>query len=56
VAEEPGGTGSRRLLLTARDAGVLHYALVTNGATAPPADLLAAARSELAAWAAKEVS
>ncbi|MEU6475092.1 cellulase family glycosylhydrolase [Streptomyces massasporeus] len=55
VAQEPGGTGSRRLLLTAPDSGVLHYALVTNGATAPSADLLAAARSELAAWAAKEV-
>ncbi|MFF7892819.1 cellulase family glycosylhydrolase [Streptomyces sp. NPDC007907] len=56
VALEPGGTGSRRLLLTARDSGVLHYALVTNGATAPSAELLTAARSELAAWAAKEVS
>ncbi|WP_033308710.1 cellulase family glycosylhydrolase [Streptomyces iakyrus] len=56
VAQEPGGTGSRRLLLTAPDSGVLHYALVTNGATAPSAELLAAARSELAAWAAKEVS
>ncbi|MCX3289948.1 cellulase family glycosylhydrolase [Streptomyces sp. NEAU-H22] len=55
VAREPGGTGSRRLLLTAPDSGVLHYALVTNGATAPSADLLAAARSELAAWTAKEV-
>jgi len=56
VAAEPGGTGSRRLLLTAPDSGVLHYALVTNGATAPAADLLKAARSELAAWAAKEVN
>lgn len=56
VAQEPGGTGSRRLLLTAPDSGVLHYALVTNGATAASADLLNAARSELAAWAAKEVS
>jgi hypothetical protein len=56
VAQEPGGTGSRRLLLTAPDSGVLHYALVTNGSTAPSADLLNAARSELAAWAAKEVS
>ncbi|GAA2224862.1 cellulase family glycosylhydrolase [Streptomyces indiaensis] len=56
VALEPGGTGSRRLLLTARDSGVLHYALVTNGATAPSVELLTAARSELAAWAAKEVS
>ncbi|MEU9227412.1 cellulase family glycosylhydrolase [Streptomyces massasporeus] len=56
VAQEPGGTGSRRLLLTAPDSGVLHYALVTNGATAPSADLLAAARSELAAWVAKEVN
>ncbi|MGI5430584.1 cellulase family glycosylhydrolase [Streptomyces sp. CA-179760] len=56
VAREPGGTGSRRLLLTAPDKGVLHYALVTNGATAPSAQLLDAARTELAAWAAKEVS
>ncbi|EFL36788.1 endoglycosylceramidase, partial [Streptomyces viridochromogenes DSM 40736] len=56
VAQEPGGTGSRRLLLTTPDSGVLHYALVTNGATAPSADLLDAARSELAAWAAKEVT
>ncbi|AKJ08988.1 endoglycosylceramidase [Streptomyces incarnatus] len=51
VAPEPGGTGSRRLLLTDTDSGALHYALVTNGATAPSADLLTAARSELAAWA-----
>ncbi|WP_345663923.1 cellulase family glycosylhydrolase [Streptomyces venetus] len=56
VAQEPGGTGSRRLLLTAPDSGVPHYALVTNGATAPSADLLNAARAELAAWAAKEVT
>jgi hypothetical protein len=55
VAPEPGGTGSRRLLLTAPDSGVLHWALVTNGATAPSADLLKAARSELAAWAAAKV-
>ncbi|WP_333773600.1 cellulase family glycosylhydrolase [Streptomyces sp. IBSBF 3136] len=52
VAPEPGGTGSRRLLLTAADSGVPHFALVTNGATAPSADLLGAARSELAAWVA----
>ncbi|MGW2516998.1 cellulase family glycosylhydrolase [Streptomyces sp. NPDC001617] len=52
AALEPGGTGSRRLLLTDSDSGVLHYALVTNGATAPSASLLSAARSELAAWAA----
>ena len=52
VAAEPGGTGSRRLLLTDTDSGVLHYALVTNGATTPSASLLSAARSELAAWAA----
>ncbi|WBO62263.1 cellulase family glycosylhydrolase [Streptomyces camelliae] len=52
VAPEPGGTGSRRLLLTDPDSGTLHYALVTNGAAAPSADLLSAARSELAAWAA----
>ncbi|MFF4014637.1 cellulase family glycosylhydrolase [Streptomyces sp. NPDC001843] len=53
VAPEPGGTGSRRLLLTDADSGTLHYALVTNGATsAPSSDLLSAAKSELAAWAA----
>ncbi|MFI9802793.1 cellulase family glycosylhydrolase [Streptomyces sp. NPDC052301] len=51
VAPEPGGTGSRRLLLGDTDSGVLHYALVTDGATAPSADLLNAARSELATWA-----
>jgi len=52
VAPEPGGTGSRRLLLTDSDSGVLHYALVTNGATSPSASLLSAAKSELATWAA----
>jgi hypothetical protein len=52
VAPEPGGTGSRRLLLTDADSGVLHYALVTDGATAPSVGLLSAARSELAGWAA----
>ncbi|WP_371330018.1 cellulase family glycosylhydrolase [Streptomyces sp. TP-A0356] len=56
VANEPGGTGSKRLLLTASDANSLHYALVTNGATAPSATLLSAARTELSAWAAKEIS
>jgi hypothetical protein len=53
VAPEPGGTGSRRLLLTDTDSGVLHYALVTNGASAPSATVLNAARSELSAWAAQ---
>jgi hypothetical protein len=53
VAAEPGGTGSRRLLLTDSDSGVLHYALVTNGASAPSTALLNAARSELSAWAAR---
>ncbi|MFD5014080.1 cellulase family glycosylhydrolase [Streptomyces chartreusis] len=54
VAAEPGGTGSRRLMLTDTDSGVLHYALVTNGATtAPSAALLTAARSELSTWAAR---
>ena len=56
VAPEPGGTGSRRLLLTAPDSGTLHYALVTNGASAPSADLLSAARSELSSWAASTVN
>ncbi|MET9381673.1 endoglycosylceramidase [Streptomyces sp. NPDC002928] len=55
VAAEPGGTASRRLLLTASDTGVLHYALVTNGATSPSTTLLTAARTELTAWAARTV-
>ncbi|WP_406730534.1 endoglycosylceramidase [Streptomyces sp. NBC_01794] len=50
AAPEPGGTGSRRLLLTAPNATVLHHALITNGAAAPSAELLQAAREELAAW------
>ncbi|MEU9779817.1 cellulase family glycosylhydrolase [Streptomyces phaeochromogenes] len=54
TAAEPGGTGSRRLLLTAADSGVLHYALVANGATAPSAAVLSAARSELSSWMASE--
>ncbi|GAB3952994.1 cellulase family glycosylhydrolase [Streptomyces sparsus] len=54
AASEPGGTGSRRLLLTDTDSGALHYALVTNGATAPSAALLDAARTELSSWTATE--
>nr|WP_189879858.1 cellulase family glycosylhydrolase [Streptomyces bluensis] len=54
TAAEPGGTGSRRLLLTAADSGTLHYALVTNGATAPSESLLSAARTELSSWTASE--
>ena len=53
AANEPGGTGSRRLLLTAPDSGT-HYALVTNGAKAPSAELLSAARTELANWTASK--
>ncbi|MGX1542964.1 cellulase family glycosylhydrolase [Streptomyces adustus] len=53
VAAEPGGTATRRLLLTTSDTGVLHYALVTNGATSPSAALLTAARTELTAWASR---
>ncbi|UUU28870.1 cellulase family glycosylhydrolase [Streptomyces sp. CA-210063] len=56
AAREPGGTGSRRLLLTAADSGKLHYALVTNGATAPSAAQLSAARTELSRWLASEFS
>ncbi|MEU9385647.1 endoglycosylceramidase [Streptomyces sp. NPDC048279] len=52
VAVEPGGTGSRRLLLSDSDSGVAHFALVTNGAASPGSALLNAARSELAAWVA----
>ena len=54
AAPEPGGTGSRRLLLTDSDSGVLHYALVTNRTAAPSASLLSAARSELATWVAQK--
>ncbi|WP_330262524.1 endoglycosylceramidase [Streptomyces griseorubiginosus] len=56
AAPEPGGTGSRRLLLTDADSGVLHYALVTNGSTSPSASLLSAARSELATWVSQKLS
>ncbi|WP_277033573.1 cellulase family glycosylhydrolase [Actinacidiphila oryziradicis] len=52
VAAEPGGSATRRLLLTAPDSGVLHYALVANTPTAPSASVRAAAQSELTAWAA----
>ncbi|MFI8529179.1 endoglycosylceramidase [Streptomyces aquilus] len=56
TAPEPGGTGSRRLLLTDGDSGTLHYALVTNGATAPSATVLNAAKAELATWTASKFS
>jgi hypothetical protein len=56
TAAVPGdttGAGGRRLLLSApATAGTLHYALVPNPATAPAAAALAAARQELATWAA----
>lgn len=53
IAAEPGGEGAQRLVLSdPSGAGVLHYALITNGASAPSAQLLSAARQELAAWAA----
>ncbi|MDX5566260.1 endoglycosylceramidase [Streptomyces sp. ID05-04B] len=55
AAVEPGGTGSRRLLLSTSDSGAVHYALVTNGASAPSATQLAAARTELSAWVAQKV-
>ncbi|MFM9441560.1 endoglycosylceramidase [Streptomyces acidiscabies] len=54
AAAEPGGTGSRRLLLSASDSGTLHYALVTNGASTPSSSVLAAARTELAGWVAQK--
>ncbi|WP_328393955.1 cellulase family glycosylhydrolase [Streptomyces sp. NBC_00390] len=52
VAPEPGGTGSRRLLLTSSASSNLHFALITNGTTAPSPDALQSTRAELAAWAA----
>jgi hypothetical protein len=43
----------RRLILSAPGAaGAIHFALVANGPEAPPAQLRAAARQELARWAA----
>jgi hypothetical protein len=39
------------MLLGDTDCGVLRYASVTDGATAPSADVLNAARSEPATWA-----
>lgn len=51
-APESGSTTSRRLLLTAPRTTGFHYALITNGAAAPSADELRAAREELAVWAA----
>ncbi|HKT01910.1 MAG TPA: cellulase family glycosylhydrolase [Rugosimonospora sp.] len=48
----PGSTSGQRLILTAPStAGVLHYALITNG-TAVSASVLAAAQTELKQWAA----
>ncbi|MFF5587240.1 cellulase family glycosylhydrolase [Streptomyces hygroscopicus] len=55
TAADPGATGARRLLLSApagEGAGTLHYALIADGTAAPSAELRAAARSELARWAA----
>ncbi|MFC8342985.1 endoglycosylceramidase [Streptomyces sp. NPDC057280] len=54
TAVEPGGTGSRRVLLTDGDSGALHYALVTNGATTPSANVLNAAKAELGTWMASK--
>jgi hypothetical protein len=51
VASRPGG--GRRIVLspTAAD-GATHVALVTDGASAPPAELLEQARAELTRWSA----
>ncbi|MGR3932309.1 cellulase family glycosylhydrolase [Streptomyces sp. BRA346] len=57
TAAEPGGTDTRRLVLSApadadTDSGTLHYALVADGTAAPSAELRAAAQRELTRWAA----
>lgn len=52
AAPEPGGTGSRRLLLTAPGSGTVHFALVTRGTGTPSAAELNAARAELVSWTA----
>ena len=51
VADQPGPSGVRRLLLSASDSGRTHVALVTNGAPVAPA-VLTAAQQELTTWAA----
>lgn len=55
VANEPGGTGSKRLLLTAPGPGAVHYVLATNGATARSAPQLESARTELSVWVAQRI-
>lgn len=55
VADQPGPSGVRRLLLSAPDSGRTHVALVGNG-TPVPATVLAAARRELTAWAAARLT
>ncbi len=54
IAAQVGDSGAQRLILSPKpnDAGVLHYALITNGSPAPSASLIAAAAKELANWAA----
>jgi hypothetical protein len=49
VASEPGEPGVNRLMLASADSGRTHFAVITNGAPAAPADR-EAARAELAAW------
>jgi len=47
----PSGGGTERLLLSdTGPAGVLHYALVTDGSSAATAAQLAAAKAEMASW------
>ncbi|AQW55601.1 cellulase family glycosylhydrolase [Streptomyces violaceusniger] len=55
TAAEPGGTDTRRLVLSApagAGTGAVHYALIADGTAAPSAELRAAAQRELDGWAA----
>ncbi|WP_102936311.1 cellulase family glycosylhydrolase [Streptomyces malaysiensis] len=55
TAAEPGDTGAHRLVLSApadEGPGTVHFALIADGTAAPSAELRAAARRELARWAA----
>lgn len=55
VADRPGPSGVKRLLLNASDSGRTHVALVTNAAPVAPA-VLATAQRELTAWAAARLA
>lgn len=54
IAPQFGDSGAQRLIFSppSNSPGALHYALITNGSSAPSANLVTAAANELASWAA----